>query len=205
MFSSGWRPISGSVARSTPRGHVAQVLPGEAAIARTEQVLAAGVDRGRCRAARSPSARPSWPDAWRCPAPAPARSCPTCSSCGDRRWRRWDHRGGCPAPATCACRCAAARGTATTSRRCAWSLGVGDGEEPVAAAQTRPVFVQHAARGPAGARPHPAAVVLQAAVDVVGERRCRRRRGSTATAAATTRRGTCCRDRTRCRCRRRPA
>ena len=45
-------------------------------------------------------------------------------------------------------------------------LGVGHGREAVTTAKSRPRVVQNAAGGPAGTRPRPATIVLQAAVDI---------------------------------------
>ena len=154
------------------------------AIARAEQVLAAGVDGGGVVRRDARSAHPSWRGALRCRAPARARSCPTCSSCGDRRWRR------CGSPGRMSCTCQVRVSLRWRPRNCddekttRGSFGIRHRVEAVAAAQARPVLVQDAVRRSTPRSDPPSSRCPAARRRRCRAARCPRPRGSTATAAA---------------------
>ncbi len=150
-------------------GHVAQVLPGQAAVARTEEVLAAGVDRGRVvrrdEHRRVPVGRMHGVAEHLLRHVLPPRLPVAAVADGAGRIARADvlHL---PRLRVVSLQAEELRRRIGDAR----ILRIGHAVEAVAAAQPRPVLVENAARGPAGARAHPAAVVLEAAVDVVGMR-----------------------------------
>ena len=169
--------------------HVAQVLPREPAVARAEEVLGAGVEGGRVVGRdddrRIPVGRVHGVAehllgdvlAPRLPVAAAADGAGGIAGADVLRL---------PGAGVVALEAEELRRREGDAR----VLRIRDAEEAVAAAQPRPVLVEDAARRPAGARPHPAAVVLQPAVDVVGmgvvdghavvlrQRQRRRRRGT---------------------------
>ena len=148
-------------------GHVAEVFPGVAAIARAEQVLAAGVDRGRIERRQHHRRVPVGVVpfvAQHLLRHVLAPRVPV-APIADRALRI----AGPDVLAAPRARVVALQAEELAGREHVTRIrGIRHREESIAAAQPRPVLVEDAVRGPARARSLPAAVVLQAAIDVVG-------------------------------------